>query len=452
MKTTEIKQRIAQVMGITQLNPMQIAMADSKAKATLLLAPTGSGKTLAFTIPMLASCRLSHPGVQAIVIAPSRELVLQIFDVVRPLALPLHATACYGGHSMLDETRSLQALPSIIIATPGRLLDHIKRGNLTVRRLATLVLDEYDKSLELGFHDDMRRIVKSLGHIDRVMLTSATELGEKLPKFLDFAHPEIVNFTQGDNVATGKVEYVKIPSATRDKLTTLLDLTSSFPADKRAIIFVNHRESAQRVYDALTKAKFPAGLYHGALDQLHREIALDLFNNGTTPILVATDLGSRGLDIANVDSVVHYHLPLTSQTWTHRNGRTARQGSAGIVYSIISDDETIPEYVTYQREYIPRDYTLNPPASAPVATLYFNAGKREKISRGDIAGFLIQKGGLEPSQVGRITVKDHYALASIPAEKLTDTLRAIAPHRIKNQRVRITPVDHIPSKNRETAK
>ncbi len=428
-------------MGITELNPMQVAMAHSQAKSTILLAPTGSGKTLAFTLPMLVDCDESITDrLQAVVIAPSRELVLQIYDVVRPLALPLRTAVCYGGHSMLDEARSLQSTPQIIIATPGRLLDHFTRGNLSVERLRVLVLDEYDKSLELGFLDDMRRIVKQLGRIGRVILTSATRLDDKLPRFLDFASPEVVDFTQGNNVARGSVQYVKIPSATRDKLTTLLDLTASLPADELAIIFVNHRESAQRVYDALVKAGFPAGLYHGALDQLHREIALDLFNNGTTPVLVATDLGSRGLDIADVGSVVHYHLPLTAEAWTHRNGRTARQGADGVVYAIISDEETIPDFVTYDREYVPRDYHENPPKATPVATLYFNAGRREKISRGDIAGYLIQRGGLAPDQVGRITVKDHYSLASIPADKLQSTLAAIAPHRLKNQRIRVTPL------------
>ncbi len=442
MKLSQLKQRIASVMGITELNPMQVAMAHSQAKNTILLAPTGSGKTLAFTLPMLVECVETHTDkLQAVVIAPSRELVQQISDVVRPLALPLRTTVCYGGHSMLDEARSLEANPQIIIATPGRLLDHFIRGHLHVERLRMLVLDEYDKSLELGFLDDMRRIVKNLGRIQHVILTSATPLGDKMPRFLDFASPEVVDFTQGNNVAKGRIQYVKIPSATRDKLDTLLDLTASLPADERAIIFVNHRESAQRVYDALRKAGFPAGLYNGALDQQHREIAIDLFNNGTTPVLVATDLGSRGLDIADVGSVIHYHLPINAETWTHRNGRTGRQGAHGIVYSIISDDETIPEYVDFEREYIPKDYHTNPPKATRIATLYFNAGKREKISRGDIAGYLMQRGGLNSDEVGRITVKDHYSLASIPASKLQSTLDAIAPHRLKNQRVRVTPVD-----------
>lgn len=441
MKLAQLKQRIASVMGITELNPMQVAMVHSQAKSTILLAPTGSGKTLAFTLPMLVDCDETHTDkLQAVVIAPSRELVLQINDVVRPLALPLRTAVCYGGHSMLDEARSLEANPQIIIATPGRLLDHFTRGHLHVERLRMLVLDEYDKSLELGFLDDMRRIVKNLGRIQRVILTSATQLGDKMPRFLDFASPEVVDFTQGNNVVRGKVQHVKIPSATRDKLDTLLDLTASLPADERAIIFVNHRESAQRVYDALKKAGFPAGLYHGALDQQQREIALEMFNNGTTPVLVATDLGSRGLDIADVGSVIHYHLPLSAETWTHRNGRTGRQGADGIVYTILSDDESIPEYVEYEREYIPRDYRTNPPKATRLATLYFNAGKREKISRGDIAGYLMQRGGLASNEVGRITVKDHYSLASIPADKLQSTLAAIAPHRLKNQRIRVTPI------------
>lgn len=436
MKLDGIIKRITEKTPIKSLNEMQRAMADNKSRHTVLLAPTGSGKTLAFAIPMLMGCHPSDGRVQAIVIAPSRELVTQIAEVVRPIALPLKTVAFYGGHSMLDETRSLAAVPDIIIATPGRLLDHLNRSTIDLNSVKTLVLDEYDKSLELGFHDEMRRICRRMGRLDKVILTSATPLAE-MPDFLHLDNPATVDFTDRVEKPSGRMDMVEVPSPTRDKLPALIDLAASFSPASRAIVFVNHRESAQRVHDAMLNAGFPAGLYHGGLDQLQRELAVDMLNNGTTPILIATDLASRGLDIANVESVVHYHMPPTSEAWTHRNGRTARQGAPGTVYIITAEGETIPDYVEWRREYRPPEFNGHPQPS-PVATIYFNGGKKEKISRGDIAGFLMQKGGLSAAEVTSINVKDHCATAALPADKADATLAAIAPHKIKGQRLRVS--------------
>lgn len=436
MTLDDILHRIREKTSIKSLNEMQQAMAANRSHQTVLLAPTGSGKTLAFAIPLLMGCRRSDCSVQAIVIAPSRELVTQIAEVIRPLALPLKTVAFYGGHSMLDETRSLAAGPDIIVATPGRLLDHLNRSTIDLNRVRTLVLDEYDKSLELGFHDEMRRICRRLGGLERVILTSATRLPE-LPAFLHLDRPATIDFTEKVEKPAGRMDIVEVPSAQRDKLPALIDLAGSLKPSSKAIIFVNHRESAERVHSALTKAGFPAGLYHGGLDQLQRELAVDLLNNGTTPLLVATDLAARGLDIADVEAVVHYHLPSSAEAWTHRNGRTARQGATGTVYVITAEGENIPDYVKWQRRYVPRAMGGCPEPS-PVATLYFNGGKREKISRGDIAGFLMQKGGLSPAEITSIIVKDHCAIAAIPAAKAAATIAAVAPHKVKGQRLRVT--------------
>lgn len=438
MRSDDIIKRITEKTRITSLNEMQQAMAANKSRHTVLLAPTGSGKTLAFAIPMLMDCRPSDGHVQAIVIAPSRELVTQIAEVVRPIALPLKTVAFYGGHSMLDETRSLGAVPDIIIATPGRLLDHLNRSTIDLNSVKVLVLDEYDKSLELGFHDEMRRVCRRMGRLDKVILTSATPLAE-MPDFLHLANPVTIDFTDKFDKPSGRMEMVEVPSPTRDKLPSLIDLAATFDPASRSIVFVNHRESAQRVYDAMLSAGFPAGIYHGGLDQLQRELAVDMLNNGTTPILIATDLASRGLDIADVQSVVHYHLPPTPEAWTHRNGRTARQGATGTVYIITAEGENIPDYVDWQREYRPQEFSGHPHPS-PVATIYFNGGKKEKISRGDIAGFLMQKGGLTSTEITSIIVRDHCAIAAVPSAKIDETLRAIAPHRIKGQRLRASRI------------
>ncbi|MCC8176397.1 MAG: DEAD/DEAH box helicase [Bacteroidales bacterium] len=440
MKKDEIIQRARKTLGIHDLNPMQQALAADNGRETILLAPTGSGKTLAFDIPLLLSIRQGAQGPQAVILAPSRELVVQIAAVTRPLALPMRVVPLYGGHSMTDETRSLEASPAIIVATPGRLLDHANRGTVDLSRVKTLVIDEYDKQLELGFHDQMRRLVRKMTAVNRMILTSATPL-EEIPDWLKLRSPRVHDFTERNVAPQGHLDYYEMHSPSPDKLDSLKSLLASFPADKRSIVFVNHRESAERVHQALTKAGFHAALYHGALDQLQREIAVDRLNNGSAPVLVATDLAARGLDIADVDAIIHYHLPLQSETFTHRNGRTARQGADGEVYIITSDKDDRPQWldegITY-RSVGDLPAAGRCPQTPRLTTLYFNAGRREKISRGDIAGYLIHKGQLAPDEVGVITVKDHCALAAVPRDKVMSLVATLQPHRLKNQRVRVS--------------
>lgn len=435
MDKQTILERFRERHNIETLNPMQQLMAATDATRLILLSPTGSGKTAAFAIRLLRAIGSSKGVLQAVVIAPSRELVIQIADVIRPVAAGLKTVAFYGGHNMADEVNSLKSMPDIIVATPGRLLDHITRGNLDVAGVHALVLDEYDKSLELGFHDEMRRIARRMKSLKLIILTSATRLAE-LPDFLPMQGAETVDFTP--SAQRSRLQTVSVESPERDKLQTLLDLLRSLP-NGRAIVFVNHRESAERVYNFLKKERFPVGLYHGGLEQRDRQLALDLFNNGTNPVLVSTDLGSRGLDIDDVNYVIHYHMPLSAESWTHRNGRTARMGAEGTAYVITAEGENIPDYVVCDRPYAPRG-EASEGIRSDVATLYFNAGKKEKISKGDIAGFLIQKGGLTKDEVGKIMVWDHSAIAAVPRAKIGKVVEAVAPYRLKNTKVRITPL------------
>lgn len=436
MKEKEIRANIASRLAITELNPMQQRMAQLPGSGTFtLISPTGSGKTLAFAIPLLKSLGPADGRVRAVVMAPSRELVLQIFEVIRPIATGLKTVAFYGGHPMQEEVNSLAVTPDIIVATPGRLLDHLRRGQLDLSGVRTLVLDEYDKALELGFADEMKRVCRKLTSVSLIILTSATVLAE-LPSYLPVSkRTELIDFSESTSPRR-QMQIVHVPSPVRDKLDTLIDLLRSLP-DGRVIVFANHRESVERIHAALRKAGLPAGLYHGGLEQHDRENAVELLNNGTTPILVSTDLGSRGLDIAELSAVVHYHLPPSAEAWTHRNGRTARQDAEGEVYVITTDDESIPEYIEWDRDYVPQGKSERPITSS-VATLYFNVGKKEKISRGDIVGFLIAKGGLEAGQIGRIALRDHSALVAVLRSEGRRLVKALASEKIKNTRAKIS--------------
>ncbi|MCI9172896.1 DEAD/DEAH box helicase [uncultured Duncaniella sp.] len=435
MKQTEILDNIRKRTRVTELNPMQKRMSEIPVRGTFtLLAPTGSGKTLAFAIPLLKSLAPARGQVQAVVIAPSRELVLQIAEVIRPIATGLKTVAFYGGHSMQEEVNSLAVTPDIIVATPGRLLDHIKRGQLDLGTVSSLVLDEYDKALELGFADEMKRVCRRLTGLKLVILTSATPLAA-IPEYLPASEPQVIDFSATDTPRR-RMQIVRVESPSRDKLNTLGDLLHSLP-NGRVIVFANHRESVERIYDALKKQGLPVGIYHGGLDQNDRENAIVQLANGSTPILVSTDLGARGLDIPELSAVIHYHMPVSPEAWTHRNGRTARQEAKGDIYVITAEGEDIPYYITTDRDYAPTGHSADPIRSE-TATLYFNVGKKEKISKGDIVGFLIAKGGLTSDEIGVITLRDHSALVGIPRAKGKSLVDTLGRERIKNTRAKIS--------------
>ncbi len=335
---------------------------------------------------------------------------------------------------MQEETNSLSVTPDIIVATPGRLLDHLKRGHLDLGTVSSLVLDEYDKALELGFADEMKRVCRRLTGLRLVILTSATPLAA-IPEYLPAKDPQTIDFSESDTPRR-RMQVVRVESPSRDKLTTLSDLLHSLP-NGRVIVFVNHRESAERIYDSLKKEHLPIGLYHGGLDQNDRENAIVQLANGSTPVLISTDLGARGLDIPELSAVVHYHMPTSPEAWTHRNGRTARQEAKGDIYVITAEGEDIPYYVTTDRDYAPSGHSSDP-IHSDTATLYFNVGKKEKISRGDIVGFLIAKGGLTASEIGVITLRDHAALVGVPRKKARELLARLSPEKIKNTRAKIS--------------
>lgn len=425
---------LAERLGIKRPNAMQEAVWASTASRLIVLSPTGTGKTAAFGAAVVR--RLAAPSgcVQAVVLAPTRELVLQIFEVVRKIAAGYKATALYGKHAMSDEVASLSVVPDIIIATPGRLLDHLTRHTVDLSKASILVIDEYDKALEMGFRDEMAKICRRMTSVKSVILTSATQLREK-PDFIDLKGAETIDFSAGNSPKV-RTHVARVESPARDKMQTLIDLLHSLPNGK-VIVFVNHRDSAERVFSRLKSEGLPVGLYHGGLEQIDRERAVIQLENASKPIMIATDIAARGLDIDAVGSVIHYHLPITAETWTHRNGRTARVDATGNVFIITSEADSIPDYVVWDADYNPTAHS-DDPIRPSGATLHINAGRKEKVSRGDIVGFLINNLGLEASRIGKIDLRDHAAYVAVPRESLP-TLAALPVTKIKGKKVRITP-------------
>lgn len=437
--SSSVKKQILAITGFNKLNPMQIKMSETDDRQIILLAPTGSGKTIAFTIRLLRFMRRPGSGVQAVILAPSRELALQIAGVLKKVAPSYRVTPLFGGHSFRDEANSLAAnTPDIIVATPGRLLDHIGRRNIDLTTISSLVIDEYDKCLELGFMDEMKRILHKLKNTRLTILTSATAI-DCLPESMSLDKAVTFDFredTSGSASATPDIEIIEVPSPLPDKIGTLIDLLRAMPADTRSIVFTNHRESAERIHQELRKAGLPAGIYHGGMEQQDRQLAVTLLRNGTTPILSATDLAARGLDIPQIEAVIHYHVPTSPEAWTHRNGRTARAGASGKIYTILSDKDDRPELMDADRIWSPPHSGSSTSSSQLPVTLLINLGKRDKISRGDILGFLTKQAGLNGADVGRIDVEDRFSTVVLTPESAELLLKSTQPQKIKGHRFR----------------
>lgn len=437
MKETEVLEVVRERMGIEALNEMQRDALEAWKRGggdLVLYSPTGTGKTLAFALCLLQALKPPMQQLQAVVLSPSRELVMQTERVLRTLATGYKVTSCYGGHAVADEKASLAVTPDVIVATPGRLLDHHKRGHIDLRGTRLLVLDEMDKSLELGFEDEMRRLLKQMPRLNRRILASATVLHE-VPEYVRLHNSVTVNVLEETEQPAERITVWQVTADSKDKLDTLRQLLLSLDGGK-TIVFANFRESVERIHDYLAKHHIDAGLYHGALEQQDRERAVAMLNNGSHNVLVSTDLASRGLDIDTVEHIIHYHMPVNEATLVHRNGRTARVDAEGNAYVILAPGEDLPEWVN-----IDKPFDLHPAAAVPrptMATLYFQAGKKEKLSRGDILGFIVANGGLDAQAVGRIDVRDHYALAAVPWQQAQEVVKRLSQAKIKGKKVRIS--------------
>lgn len=426
--------RILNKLGIS-LNEMQQEAFQSIAhgnKDVVVLSPTGSGKTLAYLLPLSQLVDAGDDEPQAIVVTPGRELALQSSTVLKDMGSGLRAMACYGGRAAMDEHRVLkQVRPQIIFGTPGRLNDHLSKGNFSPYHIKYLVIDEFDKCLEMGFQDEMSRLIQSLPGLHRHFLLSATE-AEEIPRFVHMGRVEKIDYRMDEEQVPERVHIYKVESPVKDKLESLGRLLRSL-GETSTIVFLNYRDSVERTNNYLVEQGFSTSFFHGGLEQKEREASLYRFSNGSANILVSTDLASRGLDIPDIDNIIHYHIPESEDGYIHRVGRTARWEAQGRAFFLLGPEEHIPEYVDAEVEdyEIPAVEELPAPAKPKMATLYIGKGKKDKISKGDILGFLCKKGGLNSSEIGKIDVNDRYAYAAIARPKLKSVLNNVKGEKIK---------------------
>lgn len=435
MTTEDQNKYILSNLGIDSLNDMQKAAQREiiNEQSILLLSPTGSGKTLAVLLPVLQLLDESISKVQCLIVVPSRELAIQTEQVWKKLGTKFKVNVCYGGHSIETELNNLSNPPALLIGTPGRLTDHLERESFDTNFITTLVLDEFDKSLQLGFQEEMSTIIGQLPSLKKRVLLSATSDVE-IPDFVEIGSPITLDFLDEEENEALAIKLVE--STEKDKIDSLFHLICSLDSEP-ALIFCNHRESTERVSFLLNKKGVEAGFYHGGMDQDDRERILVRFRNGSLNYLITTDLAARGLDIPEMNHVVHYHLPGTETEFVHRNGRTARMHASGTAYIINYKEDKTPDYISDNIEIL-RLSSRNPLPDRPnYETIYVSGGKKNKLNKGDIVGFFLQKGKLDKFDIGLIEVKDFTSFVAVRSSEVKKLLANIKNEKMKGKKFKI---------------
>ncbi len=426
------QQHILDKLGIVTLNPMQeeAALVINSTNNVVLLSPTGTGKTLAFLLPIIKKLDVDCSNVQVLILVPSRELAIQIEQVTREMGTGFKANAVYGGRSISKDEIDLNHSPAILIGTPGRISDHLRRATFSTENITTLVLDEFDKSLEVGFKDEMIEIVASLRMVKKRILTSATK-GLKIPEFVGLENPKTINYLTKE---TTLLNIKTVISPTKDKLETLIDLVCSIK-NEPAIIFCNFRDTIEMVSDYLNDNHISHGCFYGAMEQQDRERSLIKFRNGTHQLIVATDLAARGLDISEIKYIIHYQLPLKRDEFTHRNGRTARMNSKGTAYVIQWKNEKPSDFTSNSENEMIEKHPTPEPSSWK--TLFISGGRKDKISKGDIAGLFFKEGKLNKDELGIIELKSDCAFVGVSASKADELINLFNNTHLKKRKIRV---------------
>lgn len=432
------QQQILEKFGIKKLNEMQLEAQSviSSNDNTIILSPTGTGKTLAFLLPIISELDKDCSEIQSLIIVPTRELAIQIEQVIRQMGTGFKVNAVYGGRSGSLDKIDIQHRPAILVGTPGRVADHLQRENFDSNDISTIVLDEFDKSLEIGFEKEMSAIFEALNNVTKRILTSAT-IKVKIPEFLKLDEPVYVNYLkEGES----KLLIKTIISPDKDKLDTLVDSLERL-GNAPGIVFCSFKETISRISEYLTINNINHGIFHGGMEQVDRERTLIKFRNGTHQILLATDLAARGIDVPDIQYIMHYHVPIKEKEFTHRNGRTARMKKGGTAYVLKWQQEELPDFIQAMKpdNLKVTDIPLSEDArNNEWQTLYITGGRRDKISKGDIAGLFFKQGKLGKDELGVIEIKQDCAFVGVKTVKVDEVLPLVTNNKLKKKKVRVT--------------
>lgn len=432
--TIKDQQDILSKLNIRVLNPMQeeaISVIEKNTN-TILLSPTGTGKTVAFLLPLIKALDPDCSEVQALILVPSRELAIQIEQVARTMGSGFKVNAVYGGRPMSKDKIEIKHVPAILIGTPGRIADHFSNDRFSKTAIKTLILDEFDKSLEVGFESEMRYIINQLPYLNKRVLTSATQ-GVKIPGFVRLDKPTTVNFLKESTVSKLQIKTVLTPE--KDKLKTLLDLIHHI-GNQQGMVFCNLRDSINEVSRFLDRNKINHSCFSGGMEQKDRERSLIKFRNGTSQLLIATDLAGRGIDIPELECIIHYEIPRAAEEFIHRNGRTARVDAKGVAYVLQYKNRNLPDFIKNSEVVNISKKALRKPQFWE--TLFISGGRKDKISKGDIAGLFFKQGNITKDQLGVIELKQDCTFVAVPLSIADTLVEKLNNTRLKKKKVRVT--------------
>jgi len=443
----------AQLANLTQLGylamtPVQaaslpIALAGQD---VIVQAKTGSGKTAAFALALLATLDQGSKAVQALVLCPTRELADQVATEVRRLARSednIKTLVLCGGAPMHAQRASLEHGAHIVVGTPGRIIDHLTRGTLVLAGLKTLVLDEADRMLDMGFLDDIATIAKQCPKTRQTLLFSATYpdgIAELSQQFM--RSPQEVK-VQAQHAAS-KIEQRFYEVREDERLHAVALLLAHF-RPVSTIAFCNTRQQCRDLVDVLTAQGYSAAALHGELEQRDRDQVLIQFANRSCSVLVATDVAARGLDIAQLEAVINVDVSPDPQVHIHRIGRTGRVDEQGLALSLASLDEMgsvgkIEQVQGTETDWHPlAELTPAPggPLRAPMATLHIMGGRKEKIRPGDVLGALTGEAGFEGAQIGKISVNEFSTYVAVDRQIADRAVKALAAGKVKGKKVKV---------------
>ena len=414
-------------------------------------AETGSGKTAAYGLPILNSINTSLQEIQALVIVPTRELAVQVQKELKLYGQQLQnlkISAFYGGHKFSEERASLAFPPQVLVGTPGRLLDHLTRETVSFKHVKQLVLDEADKLLEMGFQEELDQLLKELPKERQSILFSAT-MPDKVKGLIvrSLNKPKMLQVSKAAN--PNQIQFLGLKVKPEEKETILTNLLHSFE-HAGTVIFANTREAVDSLVEFLQAKKIGAKPLHGGMEQPARDKTMLLFRNGTIPVLVATDVAARGLDISALTIIIHFEIPHDEEAFLHRSGRTGRAGKSGVVYTFATEKEEakLREWPQVKiDEWLPvskfqRTAAVSKPKTQTAAftTIHISAGKKDKISPRDIVGALIAEAGLKMEQIGKIEVLERFSYVAVPEKMVNTVVEKLGQGRIKGKKFKVSLV------------
>jgi ATP-independent RNA helicase DbpA len=438
-------------LGYLKMTPIQASSLPQVLKGRDLIAraKTGSGKTAAFGIGILAHINPRHFGVQALVLCPTRELAEQVSKEIRRLARHIPniklVTLC-GGKPFGPQKGSLEHGAHIVVGTPGRILDHLNRGSLDLKGLKAVVLDEADRMLDMGFSEDMSKIISKTPKIRQTLLFSAT-YPDSIKKISRSIQRDPVTVTVEAEHLPGVIEQLFYQIKKHERNDTLLALFGHYKPES-ALVFCHTKKQCDEVASFLRGRRIDARAIHGDLEQRERDKVLVQFSNNSCPVLVATDVAARGLDIKSLEAVINYELPHDPEIYVHRIGRTGRAGESGIALSMFTEAEQFR--VKSIEEFVSKPAIHDVPASldressfklkAPMVTIQIDSGRKHKLRPGDILGALTKDAGLAGSQIGKIDIFEMMSFVAVEQAALEQALNYFSNGKVKGRGVRARKV------------